>query len=71
MSDHYGDPIPPRHGEEETWQSYPVCPICGAMARAELLQRKGPEDPIRGPYRCDLHGEVTPEWVWPNEEEEE
>ena len=73
MSDPYGDPIPPRHGEDEHWRTepWPVCPLCGRSVRSEILPRLSPEDPVRGPYRCDLHGDVSPEWVYPPEEEEE
>lgn len=66
------DWIPPRHGEDEHWGSsepVPVCPECGGLVRAERLVRKGPNDPERGDWRCDLHSVVVPEWVYEKEEE--
>jgi len=49
----------------------PVCPLCGGMVRAEILHQNNPDDPERGPWRCDLHGEVTPVWEWEEDEEDE
>jgi hypothetical protein len=62
------DPIPPRHGEDEQWgasEPVPVCPQCGVMVRSALSSNHLE----RGPYRCDLHGQVVPQWMYPDEEE--
>lgn len=64
------DYIPPRHGEDEQWldEPQPVCPVCGGLARRTLSSV--PDEPP-GPWTCDLHGEIVPEWVEPLNDEEE
>lgn len=68
MSDPYGDPLPPGHGErwdEWTSEPVPVCPACGGQVRRDLA-----EFPVTG-WRCTVHGAVNPEWTYPQDEEEE
>lgn len=54
--------------EPEYERAIPVCPVCGGMMRADILPRKRWDDPTRGPWKCDLHGEVKPEWVYEDDE---
>lgn len=73
MSEPWGGAIPPGHGEGSLGYSdvQPVCPLCERLVRAQILDPKEPGDPQRGAWRCDHHGEVTPRWVYPLEEEED
>ncbi|GIV03646.1 MAG: hypothetical protein KatS3mg015_2476 [Fimbriimonadales bacterium] len=62
------DWVPPRHGEEEYWswtEPVALCPLCGCLLRAEVLDHFQ-----RGPWKCDIHGEVTPEWTWIDDDDE-
>lgn len=48
----------------------PLCPICGALCRSEIVTGKSSLEPGRRNWRCDVHGPVVPEWTHEEEEEE-
>lgn len=73
MSDPYGDPLPPGHGEgHDEWvnEDVPVCPICGGGLRSTVLASTSWDAPTRTALRCDLHGEVMPEWIKVEDDED-
>jgi hypothetical protein len=47
----------PPPAPEYVVRTLPLCPVCKGLARRELA-----EAGQHGPWRCDLHGEVTPEF---------
>ena len=47
-------PREPRYEEREL----PLCPDCKGLARREILALTA-EGAQHGPWRCDLHGELT------------
>jgi len=52
-------PRAPRFEEREL----PLCPACKGLARRDILALTN-EGQQFGPWRCDLHGEVTPVWEY-------
>ncbi len=52
-------PLPPK-GPVYEERTVPLCPICKGLARRDLRDTLAGKQ--HGPWRCDLHGEVLPEW---------
>jgi hypothetical protein len=52
-------PEPPPQGPRFEVREVPTCPTCHGLARREIGALTA-EGPSFGPWRCDIHGEVTP-----------
>lgn len=52
------EPPPPR-APRFVERTLPLCPVCSGLARRDILAMTS-EGQRFGPWRCDLHGEVTP-----------
>ena len=66
-------PEPPPRGPRYEERTVPTCPSCNGLVRREILALTS-EGQQYGPWKCDLHGEVTPDfdtWEIPTYEEEE
>lgn len=55
------DPEPAPREPEYVERDVPTCPTCRGLVRRELVALTG-QGQKHGPWRCDLHGEVTPVW---------
>ena len=53
-------PLPPEGPRFEA-RDVPTCRKCSGLVRRDLLAQTN-EGQRFGPWRCDLHGEVTPHW---------
>ncbi len=65
-------PEPPPMGPRYEEREIPTCPLCDGLVRRELRDTAAGQE--HGPWRCDLHGEVTPRldtWEIPTYDEEE
>jgi hypothetical protein len=58
MSEPYIHEVPPQ-APRYVERDVPLCPTCSGLARRDLGD---PGIRPHGPWRCDLHGEVTPVW---------